>query len=194
MIKIYSNSTLYLSKKAIGSLARPIWRAIDSIYSNPVSQHLMEGSSTGKIIDTGLNLFDKTQDEVNIDRLTEGYSFFSPKGSAFAKDLGQEIMNANNPGELSKIAKSLYCQWKKSPPSNYYDKNFESMIEILMNHYIFSNEIRDIIVRGKGTATGGASKEGKRLMDRMKSNMYPWLTGAMNRIESKSFSHMITCS
>lgn len=194
MIKIYSNSTSYLSKKAIGNLVRPVWRAIDAVYSNPVSQHLMEGSSTGKLIDTGLNLFDKTKDEVNTDRLTEGFSFFSPKGSDLARDLNQEITSATSPRDLSKLARNLYCQWKKSPPSNYYDKNFEYMVEILMNHYIFSNEIRDVILREKGTATGGPSKEGKKLLDRMYSNLYPWLTSAMNSIESKSFSHMITCT
>ncbi len=189
MIKIYSDNVKPMQKEAIA----PLWRAIDSVYSNPVVQKLMQGSSTGKLIDTGLGLFDKTKSQVEADRLSEGYSVFAPYGSQLAKDMKEEAKKANSPSDLSKLAKQLYCQWKKNPPSGHSDKNFESMMNILMSHPNFSNEVRTIL-RGKGTSTGAPTKEGKELLNRIYKQMYPWMTSIMNEIESKSFSSSIICS
>lgn len=190
MIKIYSEKSATMEKKAI---LNSLWRAVDYIYSNPVAQHLMRGSSTGKLIDTGLNLMDKTKSRVEADRLSEGEGFFGMYGSQLAKDMKEEARKANSPSDLSKLSKQLYCQWKKNPPSDHSDKSFESLMNILMSHPNFSNEVRTIL-RGKGTSTGAPTKEGKDLLNRIYKNMYPWITSIMNEIESKSFSSSIICS
>jgi hypothetical protein len=190
MLKIYSDNVNEIKKEAI---LNTIWRAVDSVYSNPVTQKLMQGSSTGKVIDTGLDLMDKTKSRVEADRASEGFSFFSPYGSQLAKDMKEEVKKANSTNDLSKLVKQLYCQWKKNPPSDHNDKNFESMMNILMSHSNFSNQVRTVL-KGKGTATGAPTKEGKDLLNRIYENMYPWITSVMNEVESKSFSTSIICT